>query len=95
MVTRFSPDDDKTHGHHTASAILATEAFAAAADPNRFPEQLAFVKPGKRSGWFGTRLRFSFRTGIFHSIRPVCQSWKLAVTIRFSAKRSRKSRRPV
>jgi len=31
IVTRFSPEDDKTHGHHTASAILATEAFAAAA----------------------------------------------------------------
>src|SRR6478752_5307903 len=30
IVTRFSPEDDKTHGHHTASAILATEAFTAA-----------------------------------------------------------------
>jgi LmbE family N-acetylglucosaminyl deacetylase len=51
IVTRFSPEDDKTHGHHTASAILAREAFSAAADPNRFPEQLAFVKP-----WQATRL---------------------------------------
>ena len=51
IVTRFSPEDDKTHGHHTASAILATEAFSAAADPNRFPDQLAFVKP-----WQATRL---------------------------------------
>jgi LmbE family N-acetylglucosaminyl deacetylase len=51
IVTRFSPEDDKTHGHHTASAILATEAFSAAADPKRFPEQLAFVKP-----WQATRL---------------------------------------
>jgi len=51
MVTRFSPEDEKTHGHHTASAILAQEAFSAAADPNRFPEQLAFVKP-----WQATRL---------------------------------------
>jgi LmbE family N-acetylglucosaminyl deacetylase len=41
IVTRFSPDDDKTHGHHTASALLAREAFQAAADPKRFPEQLA------------------------------------------------------
>ena len=30
VVTRFSPDDDKTHGHHTSSAILAREAFTAA-----------------------------------------------------------------
>jgi LmbE family N-acetylglucosaminyl deacetylase len=51
MVTRFSPEDDKTHGHHTASAILAQEAFSAAADPKRFPEQLVFVKP-----WQATRL---------------------------------------
>lgn len=28
------------HGHHQAAAVLATEAFAAAADPARFPEQL-------------------------------------------------------
>src|SRR5947199_6174486 len=51
IVTRFSPEDQLTHGHHTASAILAQEAFSAAADPNRFPEQLAFVKP-----WRATRL---------------------------------------
>ena len=42
IITRFSPEDDKTHGHHTASAILAREAFTAAADPKRFPEQLAY-----------------------------------------------------
>src|SRR5437773_922832 len=51
LVTRFSPEDQLTHGHHTASAILAQEAFVAAGDPNRFPEQLAFVKP-----WRPTRL---------------------------------------
>ena len=51
IVTRFSPEDEKTHGHHTASSIFAQEAFSAAADPNRFPEQLAFVKP-----WQATRL---------------------------------------
>ncbi len=36
MVTRFSPEDQLTHGHHTASAMLAVEAFSAAGDPNRF-----------------------------------------------------------
>jgi LmbE family N-acetylglucosaminyl deacetylase len=51
IVTRFSPEDQLTHGHHTASAILAWEAFAASGDPGRFPEQLAFVKP-----WRPTRL---------------------------------------
>ena len=51
IVTRFPPDDDKTHGHHTASALLAREAFRAAADPKRFPEQLKFA-----SVWQPTRL---------------------------------------
>ena len=49
IVTRFSPEDQKTHGHHTASAVLAQEAFSAAANQNRFPEQLAFVKPWQAS----------------------------------------------
>ena len=39
IITRFS-EDPPNHGHHTSSAILAREAFAAAADPKRFPEQL-------------------------------------------------------
>jgi LmbE family N-acetylglucosaminyl deacetylase len=45
VVTRFPPEGGNTHGHHTASARLALEAFAAAGDPARFPEQLAFVRP--------------------------------------------------
>ena len=44
IVTRFSPEDALTHGHHTASAILAKEAFTAAADPKRYPAQLSLVK---------------------------------------------------
>lgn len=43
IVTRFPTTGEGGHGHHTGSAILAGEAFAAAADPNRFPEQLKFV----------------------------------------------------
>src|SRR5687768_16070574 len=39
IITRFS-EAPPNHGHHTASAILAREAFTAAADPKRFPEQL-------------------------------------------------------
>ena len=63
VVTRFSPDDDKTHGHHTASAILAREAFEAAADPKRFPEQLAFVEIWKptRLAWNTSPFFFSNR----------------------------------
>jgi len=40
LTGRFSGTPRDGHGHHQASAILAREAFRAAADPNRFPEQL-------------------------------------------------------
>ena len=40
IITRFNTEPGTTHGHHTASAILAAEAFEAAADPKRFPSQL-------------------------------------------------------
>jgi LmbE family N-acetylglucosaminyl deacetylase len=40
LIARFSGTDRDGHGHHQASAILTREAFRAAADPNRFPEQL-------------------------------------------------------
>ncbi len=40
IITRFPPDSRAGHGHHSASAVLAQEAFAAAADAARFPEQL-------------------------------------------------------
>lgn len=42
LVTRFPDNGDGGHGHHTASALLAEEAFKAAGDPARFPEQLKF-----------------------------------------------------
>jgi LmbE family N-acetylglucosaminyl deacetylase len=51
IITRFD-EKPPNHGHHTASAILAREAFAAAADPSRFPEQL---KEGVKT-WQATRL---------------------------------------
>ena len=44
LITRFPPDARAGHGHHQASAILAAEAFDAAADPKRFPEQLQYVQ---------------------------------------------------
>ncbi|GAB3021554.1 PIG-L family deacetylase [Niabella terrae] len=45
IITRFPVTGEGGHGHHTASAILANEAFKAAADPKMFPEQLRWVKP--------------------------------------------------
>lgn len=47
IITRFPGDPRAGHGHHQASSILAQEAFKAAADPARFPEQLQYVKPWK------------------------------------------------
>ncbi len=53
IIKRFPPTRGG-HGHHSASAILADEAFTAAADPKRFPEQFKYsVKPwqAKRIMW--------------------------------------------
>ncbi len=53
-IRRFRPDviilcftgtPRDGHGHHQVSAILGKEAFTAAADPTKFPEQLAYVQP--------------------------------------------------
>jgi LmbE family N-acetylglucosaminyl deacetylase len=54
IIKRFPPDKRAGHGHHAASAILADEAFTAAADPTKFPEQFKYgVKPwqAKRILW--------------------------------------------
>lgn len=46
VVTRFTPTQGG-HGNHTSSAELANQAYAAAGDPTRFPEQLKYVQPWK------------------------------------------------
>lgn len=57
IITRFD-ELPPNHGHHTASAILAREAFHAAADPKRFPEQLR-----RDAGvWQAQRLMHNFAT---------------------------------
>ncbi len=40
IITRFPGDARAGHGHHAASSIIANEAYLAAADPTKFPEQL-------------------------------------------------------
>ncbi|MES2286518.1 MAG: PIG-L family deacetylase [Bacteroidota bacterium] len=60
IICRFPTTGEGGHGHHTASALLAVEAFEAAADPKRFPQQLAYTEvwQAKRIFWntfnFGT-----------------------------------------
>ncbi len=60
ILTRFPPDERAGHGHHTASAMLAIEAFKAAADPTRFPEQLkAGLQPWQATRLLWNHFRFS------------------------------------
>ncbi len=53
IITRFPEDARAGHGQHSASAIIAREAFVAAADPKRFPGQLKDVQvwQAKRIVW--------------------------------------------
>jgi len=61
IITRFPRDARAGHGHHSASAIIANEAYIAAADSTKFTEQFKYgVRPwkAKRILWntfnFGT-----------------------------------------
>src|SRR5258708_36881398 len=40
IITRFPHDERAGHGHHTASAMLAIEAFDKSTDPSIFPDQI-------------------------------------------------------
>jgi LmbE family N-acetylglucosaminyl deacetylase len=51
LITRFSPSPGGTHGHHTASAVLAIEAFKLAGDAKAFPEQGLQPWQPKRIFW--------------------------------------------
>ena len=58
ILTRFPPDERAGHGHHTASAVLAQEAFDLASRADYLPEQV------KELGtWQAKRLYFN--TGRF------------------------------
>ena len=62
IVTRFSPERADTHGHHTASAALAVEAFHAAADASFHPEQLSDeVRPWQARRIFWNRSSWSIK----------------------------------
>jgi len=45
IILGFSGTPRDGHGQHQTSAILGKEAFTAAADPKKFPEQLKYVQP--------------------------------------------------
>jgi len=59
IITRFPEDARAGHGHHSASAILAREAFVAAADTLQFTEHFALgVKPWKAKRILWNTFRF-------------------------------------
>ncbi|WP_306429771.1 PIG-L family deacetylase [Sphingobacterium sp. E70] len=62
IITRFPPDARGGHGHHQASAMLAHEAFKAAADPKQFSEQLQYVKPWQAKRLLWNTFNFGDRT---------------------------------
>ena len=79
IICRFPTTGEGGHGNHTASAILAQEAFAAAADPTKYPEQLKYVQvwQAKRLMWntfnFGTTNttapdQFKINVGVYNPI---------------------------
>jgi LmbE family N-acetylglucosaminyl deacetylase len=58
IVLVFSGTPSDGHGQHQVSSILGKEAFTAAADPTKFPEQLKYAAPWQavrlvRAGGFG------------------------------------------
>ncbi|GAB2474568.1 hypothetical protein GCM10011375_24360 [Hymenobacter qilianensis] len=63
LITRFSPQPSGTHGHHTASAQLALDAFDAAGDPKRFPEQLQYVQAWQPKRLFWNTSSFFIQPG--------------------------------
>lgn len=83
IIARFPSTGEGGHGHHTASGILAGEAFKAAGDPKRFSEQLNYTEtwqPG--SLWWNTfnfgnnntqrEGQYNFDAGMFN---PMLGKW--------------------
>ena len=61
IITRFDTTSDgsgRMHGHHTASAVLAQEAFVKANDPNVYPEQLDYVDTWQPKGLYWNTYNF-------------------------------------
>jgi LmbE family N-acetylglucosaminyl deacetylase len=63
IINRFDHrTSGSTHGHHTASAMLAHELFEKAGDKNSYQEQLKYVSP-----WTANRLFFNVSWFFFGS----------------------------
>lgn len=83
IINRFPESGEGGHGHHTASAILAREAFYAAADPERFPQQLKFIQTWKANSLWWNTFNFgnnnTIRDDQFHfdagTYQPLLSKW--------------------
>lgn len=58
IICRFPTTGEGGHGHHTASAILAKEAFEAATDPTKFSSQLKYTSVWKTNHIFWNTFNF-------------------------------------
>ncbi len=57
IIARSLGEGYRGHGHHAASGKLTREAFRAAADSNKFPEQLQYVQAWQAQRLFWNRWR--------------------------------------
>jgi hypothetical protein len=73
IITRFPPNERAGHGHHTASALLAEEAFEVAADAERYKEQLTTYQ---LQPWQTKRLYFNGSTWWDENLDEIAQSSK-------------------
>jgi LmbE family N-acetylglucosaminyl deacetylase len=63
IITRFNTEPGKTHGHHTASAILANEVIELSADTNEAYDQLPYVNTWKTARVVWNASSFFFDKG--------------------------------
>jgi LmbE family N-acetylglucosaminyl deacetylase len=74
IISRFSGTPLDGHGHHQAAGILTREAFFAAGDPKRFPEQIAEgLPPWQAEKLFWNEFRSSRRSGQTEEPREVTE----------------------
>ena len=58
IICRFPTTGEGGHGHHTASAIIAEEAFEAAGNPSVYPDQLKSLEVWKTKSLFWNTFNF-------------------------------------
>ncbi len=77
IITRFNTEAGKTHGHHTASAILANEVIELSTDTNEAYEQLPYVNTWKvpRVVWNASSFFFEKGTNLDSLMKLDCGNY--------------------